>query len=1148
LPIINKGDCKFPVVTFKCEILDNIISVSEYYVNYHALLLVLSYILQVSEREVEYSYGEELIKLYDELHNIKGQTNLTKIYHIIEKQIANSYNVPHFQRTIDLNRNKKSWTLFSGVHLTLKTADKFIPPFRDEIKLVRKLVYNSKYSELIKKYIIRNDHSKSIDQITESIYYGSYNKQYSLNLKQYKAMSAVKDSKLLAVSGPPGTGKTSLVKEIIANTFVLKTKKIIDNWSTKWKKISNGNRAVYRSPLGGNCDNSIIITSTNNKAVDNVGEELLREISYFNFITEQNNDESEYKGIFCARLGKRGNRDIFKNKFLYPLLTFLSDDEYEYDENLANKYIEEYLHNWKKIEDKIEEIEVFLCKKGQVIKLFFSECDFTYQSLLNLIKLKNDEEVSLRNKVNTLTSEIKCLRNDANASDSKVELLNSTLKEQKENLKSCENGIKKICSEKELFLKYNTTLYGKILKFFNRKISKEIKRICNKYESLSYINNVLGVKNRNQRDHEQTISNVNKKIVEIQKSIQTINNKINDLNNDLEKLKAKEKVTINDLNKLSELKKMIDSFSNIFGDAIKISNDNYDFYKSSYMLKLRHKLFELSSRINEYYITKNKFYIKHNLEIICKGNWFQPFYKPDYNYPDHYIEPIKALWESFFICFPVITTTLHSFTKDNFHMISEIFDYLIVDEAGQIIPNMLIGPLYRARKTFIFGDKFQIEPVRMLTKNLIAKTDISSIQQDDICLEKNSVQSYAERGSDIYENIDNQKIGLLLEEHRRCEESIIKFSNMHIYNNKLESKIQNCNNKFLGKNIIFLDIRGIYRNNTNDIEIKICKNIIDMLKDSDTDFYSKIGIITPFHNQAEKLKKTLNKKIETGTVHTFQGQEKDYIIFSTVIDENVSKGTKDFIDIKPNLLNVAFTRAKKQLIVVGNASNYLNGSNYMRKAFEVIRSEGYIYSIYNDSLMVNINKENVKKYLSIFNEAPSIKSDKIFEYIKANYQENIISGATEHFTFLNYIIKNAEKNIYIISPWVSHNVISDNLLQNIDEARQNRKVDITIMFGYNSTKFDVNQVGKIVGADNMDYSKEKDIVAIEKLYALLGESFIYNPPLHIKCLIVDNEIMIIGSHNWLSNSGKMQNKSKDEISCFIYDKNMIRYVKDKYFR
>src|SRR5699024_1184700 len=84
-----------------------------------------------------------------------------------------------------------------------------------------------------------------------------------------------------------------------------------------------------------------------------------------------------------------------------------------------------------------------------------------------------------------------------------------------------------------------------------------------------------------------------------------------------------------------------------------------------------------------------------------------------------------------------------------------------------------------------------------------------------------------------------------------------------------------------------------------------------------------IGIISPFRGQVELIKKAVLRvfsqetiqqhQIEIGTAHTFQGDERDVMLMSWAIAANSHSQSLMFLQ-KPNLFNVAITRARKRLI------------------------------------------------------------------------------------------------------------------------------------------------------------------------------------------------------------------------------------------
>ena len=128
----------------------------------------------------------------------------------------------------------------------------------------------------------------------------------------------------------------------------------------------------------------------------------------------------------------------------------------------------------------------------------------------------------------------------------------------------------------------------------------------------------------------------------------------------------------------------------------------------------------------------------------------------------------------------------------------------------------------------------------------------------------------------------------------------------------------------------------------------------------------------------EALKREISD-IDIATVHKFQGREKDCIIISTVDDE-----VSEFVD-DPYLINVAVSRAKKQLVLVvtGNAqekeSNILDLIDYIQyNNFEIIDSK--VYSIF-DYLYKQYTRERME-YLK--------KNKKVSKYDSENLMYSVI--------------------------------------------------------------------------------------------------------------------------------------------------------------
>ena len=127
------------------------------------------------------------------------------------------------------------------------------------------------------------------------------------------------------------------------------------------------------------------------------------------------------------------------------------------------------------------------------------------------------------------------------------------------------------------------------------------------------------------------------------------------------------------------------------------------------------------------------------------------------------------------------------------------------------------------------------------------------------------------------------------------------------------------------KGIVMINIHGKQESenlNINQIEAERCVSLAKEVCSLKTDV--SIGIVTPFRDQADYIKSRLDDSIknnvEVNTAHGFQGDEKDVMIYSLVVTTNSPERKIKWIDyMVPNLVNVAVTRARQTLYVVGNA-------------------------------------------------------------------------------------------------------------------------------------------------------------------------------------------------------------------------------------
>ena len=247
------------------------------------------------------------------------------------------------------------------------------------------------------------------------------------------------------------------------------------------------------------------------------------------------------------------------------------------------------------------------------------------------------------------------------------------------------------------------------------------------------------------------------------------------------------------------------------------------------------------------------------------------------------------------------------------------FDVAIIDEASQAtIPSVLI-PIAKAHRFILAGDHKQLPP-----------TIIS------------------DRAGELEKTLFEELIKLypfksqLLNVQYRMNSLLMKFPNEEFYNNNLksDSSVDEINiNDILSSNkneeaMLFIDTSKVIDNEENhlkdsksiineveaEIAIKTANNYLNNgIEEED------IGIISPYADQVKIIQN--QTPVEVKTVDGFQGREKEIIIISTVRSNN--NGNIGFLkDLRR--LNVAITRAKRKLIIIGNKNTLMTNPTYER--------------------------------------------------------------------------------------------------------------------------------------------------------------------------------------------------------------------------
>jgi superfamily I DNA and/or RNA helicase len=283
---------------------------------------------------------------------------------------------------------------------------------------------------------------------------------------------------------------------------------------------------------------------------------------------------------------------------------------------------------------------------------------------------------------------------------------------------------------------------------------------------------------------------------------------------------------------------------------------------------------------------------------------------------------------------PVVSTTFASFPIMFGGLGAESIGWLLIDEAGQAPPQQAAGAIWRAKRTVVVGDPMQLEPVVTLPwggqQALLRLFDVP----EGWAPSRTSVQRVADRlacyGTLLPGAGSSESgpiwVGTPLRVHRRCDRPMFETSNAIAYDGLMVFGTRG-RTPFPGRDrwydVRSGDARGHWIPAEGD---QLAALLHELLTDGVE--AGRIRVLSPFRQVAAEAAgvhrqvfgescSADDRRKWVGTVHTMQGREADVVIL--VLGGNpLRPAARAFATRTPNLLNVAVTRARRRLYVIGN--------------------------------------------------------------------------------------------------------------------------------------------------------------------------------------------------------------------------------------
>ncbi|MET0891718.1 MAG: AAA domain-containing protein [Stenotrophomonas maltophilia] len=290
-------------------------------------------------------------------------------------------------------------------------------------------------------------------------------------------------------------------------------------------------------------------------------------------------------------------------------------------------------------------------------------------------------------------------------------------------------------------------------------------------------------------------------------------------------------------------------------------------------------------------------------------------------------EAVRSAWATLFMAVPVLSSTFASFVRSfGSFGVGEI-GWLLVDEAGQAPPQAAVGALWRARRAVLVGDPLQLKPIVNVSDAVLEHMRAGYRVDDHWLPNRRSAQGLADAatrwGKMMGSSENRQWVGLPLIVHRRCDRPMFDLANRIAYGEAMvygtiSPSAEKETKAFLQTG--WIHAAGPSSGNWVPVEGEVLQALIAELQRDGVDS-SEIAVVTPFKAVRRQLGTLLPADVVQGTIHTMQGKEAAVVIL--VLGGDSSKpGARSWAVSEPNLLNVAATRAKRRFFVIGDLDDW----------------------------------------------------------------------------------------------------------------------------------------------------------------------------------------------------------------------------------
>ncbi|HML53209.1 MAG TPA: AAA domain-containing protein [Solidesulfovibrio magneticus] len=467
-------------------------------------------------------------------------------------------------------------------------------------------------------------------------------------------------------------------------------------------------------------------------------------------------------------------------------------------------------------------------------------------------------------------------------------------------------------------------------------------------------------------------------------------------------------------------------------------------------------------------------------------------------------------WRRYAKLTPCIVTTLHMAPRvfsgyaGKYEPLYEAIDLLILDESGQVAPQVAIPAFALGKRALIVGDTYQIEPVWAVPEgvdaaNLIAFGILKEPKNGGKLAhlpEETGLRPFSASCGNLmalaqlatpYALPGFAEPGMHLTEHRRCATPIIEYCKALVYPNLQPlTPSREAPLPHFGYAHIAGASQKLGGSRANFTEAETLAEWLSRRAPELTAHYGRplgdiVAVVTPFAGQVATIRESLEKYeiegVTVGTVHCLQGAERSVVIFSPTVT-SADPGPY-FFDRGPNMLNVAVSRAKDSFLVFGDMTAF-------------------------DPSIPSRPSGLLADFLFSLHPAEIVDVTPPRRAFSVETEVRTLTCKDEHVAELAEAFRIATSSIIIVSPFLAVAALqADSITSQISQVvAQNVAVDVFTDPEFNK--------------DSKNSIKFESYLEAVRMLRDAGATVTECDRIHSKTLMVDTIRLIEGSFNWLS--------------------------------